>query len=393
MHYPNGSVKKSKLLPVIAIAVSCGLTLAGCTDLGAWDTERGFGVDGFDWQYRLPLTFNPTGTTGAETNIPIMVRIPAGILPTGSVNSHGTNLAFFAAPYQASSKPLPHTFSVWEPLGESIAWVRLDAFEEGVTRQIWLYWGGEDAEVAQRPDEVWSEGYRVVMHFEDTDGEGTFSDTSGNGNHSINSPYHTLPSSAAGSAGRSALFDTNSDAVIIPDSASIRTMAPITAVFLFNPSAAVDNARFLSKGDWYLSQDTSGSYQWKAEFQFGNPSGPAPYLLKEWAAPLPTVGLWTSVFLEFEGLNDFNTLRLYTDNTISGIFNQGNDGDAGPQDDDSAKWLAVGNAEFTGATRAVDGRIDELRIAESLRSATWRTVEYLSMTDQLVTRGSRERLD
>jgi hypothetical protein len=120
-----------------------------CTATGAWhqvdsQLEREQ-VQTLAWLRCVEITVGGTQSNEMLFGFPVMVRIPAGTIDPDLINAEGDNVAFFDVTWSQSATPLPHTFSVWNPDGESIAWVTLPRVLPGTDpTTIYLNYGGTE---------------------------------------------------------------------------------------------------------------------------------------------------------------------------------------------------------------------------------------------------------
>lgn len=366
--------------------------MAACTANGAWDATADLFPDAFgaeapqDWQQRRIVSVRATGTTGTVSDFPVMVRVPAAA---------GDPIGFYATRYRPGMQALPHTISATLGDGSRIAWVRLPAIDAADPPVFYLYSGGRGNGIAPAPELVWNNGYRVVMHLEER-GSTAYRDSSGRGNHSVSTPFGARPGSVSASLGYGAHFNQNTDGdhdkvIGIPNSPDVDTMGALNVTILLRPEVNVGASRLVSKGDWYWALDTTGT-RLRSEMQYRLPTESRSLtgsLLREWNS-VPTENQWNVLTLNHSGRNEASELRLFIDAAEASVLSGTNDPEDGPRDEDSAKWLAIGNGDWANATRGLQGVVDEVRIAEAERSDTWIRLEYLSLTDQLITVGPAE---
>ena len=83
-----------------------------------------------------------------------------------------------------------------------------------------------------------------------------------------------------------------------------------------------------------------------------------------------------------------DTLTLYVDGipqaTLSSV------GFAATTSPSSNAWRGVLGRNESNYARLFDGRLDEVRLADSARTAAWIKAQYASMTDSFVTYGARQ---
>ena len=113
----------------------------------------------------VTLTLNNIGTTPI-TNYTLLVRISEDLLPGFSYKraGDGSKIAFS----DGHGAPLSHEIDTWNPLGESLVWVKVPEAVDGT--KIIFYWSlkaGKD-KAYNDPKDVWSD-YAGVWHMNDGD--------------------------------------------------------------------------------------------------------------------------------------------------------------------------------------------------------------------------------
>ena len=113
----------------------------------------------------VTLTLNDIGTTPI-TNYTLLVRISKAQFPGFDYKraGDGTEIAFS----DGQGSPLSHEVDVWNPLGESLVWVKVPEAVDGT--KIIFYWSLKEGKSAPEniPGDVWSD-YAGVWHMNDGD--------------------------------------------------------------------------------------------------------------------------------------------------------------------------------------------------------------------------------
>jgi hypothetical protein len=110
------------------------------------------------WTHRRPISL----TYGGEplTNFPVYVSLDDGRFDFDVAASEGRDIRFVVG-----DEVLPHELVIWQPGGATELWVRLPTLAEDAS--LFLYYGNPDAPSVDAPAEVWSEGYFAVLHLLD----------------------------------------------------------------------------------------------------------------------------------------------------------------------------------------------------------------------------------
>ena len=151
--------------------LALGLALSGLLAFGAVDTSS--------FAKKMTLTASDTFTSGVaakladgETiaNFPVLVRLDATKVDyTNFLQPNGADMMFVQGEGDDAVQ-LPHEVQTWNPLGESLIWVKVPTLAVDTTFD--LYFSSLTAQVENTPSDVWSE-YVSVLHYEERGGDGT----------------------------------------------------------------------------------------------------------------------------------------------------------------------------------------------------------------------------
>ncbi len=338
-----------------------------------------------DWGARRKLTFNNSAQTENLVNFPVLVVLNSSRIDYGTTQNAGEDLRFADAD---GTTELAYEIEKWDETGTSYVWVKVPQIDGGSnTDHIWMYYDNTSATDNQDPQAVWSNGYAGVWHLKETptvDSNALDSTCTGNNGSFLGSM--TSADQVAGQIDGSLDFDGSNDYVDMGNQASLdfadvddftieawifvdtgndRNITgkklsqaeadPGYVLFFNDPNDVIDFN--LSDGvDRYIVRSSAVSFgQWihvAAVWDFDSEAGTTIYIngVEDKASTIDT-------FANVGSLSNAVAFRVGT---------QGN-----------------GSADF-------DGKIDDVRISNVVRSADWIAAQYLLMTDAFITFGAEE---
>jgi len=319
---------------------------------------------GPEWGFEIPLTVRGTIE---QDDVPILVVLDGTRIDYSLAAPDGRDLRFVRA-----GAVLPHEIEQWNPSGQSLVWVRVPRLVPGET--IALDFGNPDADDVQSRAQVWL-GYGGVWHINQAPGTGQLLfDSTGNANGGDfrgDMPEAALVSGQIGSA---IAFDGVDDFIEIPDSDSL-DVTTFTIEGWVDYAAAGGYGTVISKDG--VSSDTNGAYN---VFLLNDSS--IEYETNNQNVPLGDVrGCCIT-----EGALHYFAFTMLADGTAS-VYVDGGFAATTPQvvPTKNGKHLLFGRRGI--ADSFLRARIDEVRISANVHSAPWFTVQYASMTDQLLDYG------
>ena len=265
-------------------------------------------------------------------------------------------------------------------------WFRAPQLYSAADNVFYLYYGHPDFNEENDPD-VWSNGYVAVYHLEEsgTGATGEYADQTANRNDGAGGGglnVNCVPVRAAGKIGygQNILTETvelvnYGDFIDIPNSPSLATLGPVTISCWVNPAANAGRLYAKQNGlvAWFQNSAT--------RLNLDRPTdGTKINLIKSGTATsmqhLATV---------YDGAFNNDAMEIYRNGAPLVSTVGGGDG-TGNLTDESAGFFRIGNVDWydpanAGSNRCVNGLIDELRIANVVRSAVWIGAEYSNQND------------
>lgn len=311
---------------------------------------------------------------GPHTDFPVLVSITAPWLRTvangGSVaRADGFDIHFSSD--QGGTMQLAHEVERYAAdTGTLIAWVKLPAL--AATSVLYLHYG--DPALTADPQNVhavWSGGYEAVFHLD------AIADSVGK---------NTQVSSATSGAGTGSIaaavqFDGADDNIDMGSATAIDELfaggGTAEGWFFAETWGEAQHGRLFDKGHvsgwslWVNNDERAAS----VGFLHGTASGGWGY----WntAANTASLNAWHHVAVVYNKASSANDPVFYIDGNL--VTSALLDVPSGTMVSDGAQTLRSGNS--AGLDRAFDGRLDELRLSSSVRSAGWITTAYKNQAE------------
>lgn len=335
--------------------------------------------------YLKTATVTVNGYTGSETlsSFPLLVRLSTAIekfryddfeLPNGG------DLRFT----DASGNLLPSEVDTWDPSGESLVWVKVPSFTNGMTLKIYF---GNATPDAMNPQDVWS-NYLGVWHFNSIT-DGVTPDATGNGLHMTAKDTTLQVVDPDGRIGASLVNGKINTAGPLPaaDAENGGFISPVYNSIFSNESFTVSAWFNRKDGKWYageevyLSNRRNSIYDNKGFYLAGkdiNKDSAAIFPEGEQiGAHVPNRGskTWGRSAISFNGKD----VAIYANGSPvdEGGTTRKSTAKAAPQ---HIYGFAVGSHAATGG-RVVMGSIDEVRFAKFAASDDWEKAEYDQVTN------------
>ena len=316
------------------------------------------------------ITVTNYAGAAALTDFPLCVKLPASVgLPAES-----TGLRFI----DADGRSLAFEIEKWEPLGESVVWVRIPSLENGM--KIRAVWGGAFAlRGAVHADTVWNSDYQGVYHL------ASAQDSSPN---KRNFGTDTLSDGVAGVVGTSREFTGRNGSMLIENDDLMTDLSGAFSVSGWIKPAAD------ATGSHYLFQFHNGTYQFAALYNFDAARRLNLYSypninayadnqqntdLRNMCSPMtiPDDGGWH----HFAYTYDSSGFSAYLDGEL--LRDMPRNYSLGSGYPKLQNWkFSLG--QTTGEGNKFKGQVDELRFESVRRSADWVKACYMNQKGSLV---------
>ena len=385
----------------------------------------------------LTITIDQTKIDETLTNFPVLISL-------GSTSPIFSELAY-ATRYKFNVTTVANVdcyveIESWTDTPDSaILWVRVPSISATQDTILYLNYGSGMADntsyvglVGSVPAEtVWSNSFVGVWHLDET-GDGTvgeYKDSSSDNNNGragidVDGVFTAadVPTTGTGLIGNAPDFDGTSDRLVIPDSSdySIITTGYLSVGFWVRLDD-IDQASYqwwqvLGKGD-YTGATGAEHHEWNIVF-YNNSTNVTPYPGRQqrrsayamdkdsgygsgnyaqpgynYAGDIPLwdVGDWACIVGQWGG-PEANHVYIYNGPGILGhagvnyVLGEGASGNTIQlQDATGPFFVGTYDPEHQGAPTYHDGIIDEVRIANTVRSVAWIKADYYNQLNSLVT--------
>jgi uncharacterized delta-60 repeat protein len=330
------------------------------------------------WAERKMLSIDSTQVAGDVTDFPVLISLNVDADLATQALANGDDIIFTAGD---GTTLLAHEIEYFnEVTGELRAWVKMD-LSANVDTDLYMYYGNAAATNMENTAGVWSSNYVGVYHLGEspTGAAGELVDSSGSGNHATTEGGMNASDSVATSIGQGLAFDGVDDMLRIPDSASLDGLNDAATFSLWiNWADAADGDHQIimtsenrfSGGDgyeWASQGDGDHFFYPDATSPDGNYNlGPNPYTNGQWHHVAATMDYATS---EVKIYVDGDEMTFTTEGVPSRWTDLSSSGDL----------LWGGNPDR--ATRYFLGMMDEIHLADVVRSQEWIQTEVNNQTN------------
>ncbi len=319
------------------------------------------------WGYRQEITVSSGVTSSDLSEFPVLVKITDDANELfGNARADGHDILFT----DATGNKLDHeieSYSDGATKGLS-AWVKVDLSSTADTK-LFMYYGNGGATDQQNVEATWNDNFQMVHHLDET--SGTHFDSTSNDNDIASIPGGVNQNATGKINGANDFAGTSSGGFQTPYGQGID---PSTSSQTFEvwvkPDVTTGGRMFLSTGQstndrMYIGMDWE---DW--EIGIYNDS---------WGEGSTTVTTdWTHITLVMDADTDVATLY------VNGVYDH-------EKDYSSYSFLRDLYIGSHGSSYLFDGMIDEVRVSDTARTASWLMASYLNQrydpADQYVTFG------
>jgi PKD repeat protein len=307
---------------------------------------------------RRKLEIDNSAQSGDLVDFPVLVLLDATRIDYAATEPDGADLRFT----DDAGELLSHEIEEWDPAGVSVIWVKVPFVAAGsASGFIWMYHDNPGAQDAQDPAGVWSNGYAGVWHL-----NGDLDDSTQHGNHGAD--QGTTPVAGALAGGR---FFDGAAWISVPTSASLELAGTLSFeawAQVGDPNRDVAGRILDKKNVW---TDAAGfDFEYNSALNRLTGVGANNSFVRASGVDLDTS--WHQLAATLSG----STGRVYvdgvdltSDSTVTAVTA-------------SAQALAIGRR--SGGGDYWIGGLDEVRLSNVSRSASWVAAQYLSTTDALL---------
>lgn len=369
-----------KVLNLLFLTV---LTLS-CTQQGAWDLLRGQALIAqmlSNYDHRVKVTIDNTGQNESFTDFPVLVVMKSDRFTYANISSDGSGIKFITGDL---SKELSYEMESWNPGGDSFFWVKIPLVPAGSDAgYFWIYYSTESDAKTVTSSDVWNSDYLAVWHMNNS--SVTIKDS---GPLELNgiAGYGTQgqPSLDTGRIAKAQVFNGTGEGITVTPSAPLDNMGPVTISFWMRDQGAADWSKILEKGGVLCQLRKPSTNNIRFSVEYDTPSKIRSRYDNVWPE-----NVWTFFSVTWDGTENHNAINIYADGTLLPPPVSFSDGTL-PRLTDAGFDLTIGSDASGGDS--FKGKIDEMRIADVVRSPAWIKAQYLSMTDSFLIYGHEEEV-
>ena len=330
-------------------------------------------LDGY--LFRQPIQIFHTRVVNTENNVPILVKLRNTNFDFASARADGFDVRF--AMFDGT---LLHFERERHDQAAQKAeyFVNVPTVHAGVDTFFYIYYGKSDAVDGQFPTLVWDANFKARWSLKENPAGSApqIRNSTVNANHGT-AFNMTSAQSVEGKIGRALDFDGVNDYVDVGNDASLDFGFPITLEAWVNPSSHPHFATIISRRPAvYQANYVIRTMGGRLEFYFR--SG-ATWHVHRTATAIITLNEWQHVVAVYDGSN----VKTYRNGVE--VYSAA---------ETAIPWTGVGNVEIGrithGGSQLWHGLLDEVRISNIARSASWIALQYHSMNDTLLQFGNIE---
>jgi len=321
------------------------------------------------WTYRKKLTVNQSKVAGSATSFPVLVSATS---TDWKYTTHGGYVATATASdilfttADGISKLDHEIESYASSTGKLVAWVRLPYLSSATTNAIFIYYGNAAASDQQNETGVWDSNFKGVWHMTTTSSQTNISyDSTANSNTGTKFATNQPFSSSTGTINGAQDFDGTDDFIDAGNPASLQITGALTISAWVNKDAAAALGRIVAKSagpgnrGYDLTFESDDKVYWSVAIDASN-----------------TVDINTANAVQIESW--YHVTAIYEPSTKTAIYVNGIEATSTVTNVPASQRDASVN--FNIARRQgccnLDAKIDEVRVSNSVRSASWIQTEY-----------------
>lgn len=336
-----------------------------------------------NWSGRQRLDIDSIEISNPLSNFPVLVKLHASAsdaiqIDYSKLQNAGEDLRFV----DSNGAILSHQIEKWDKSGYSYVWVNIPQVDAATDSDFfWMYYGNSSVVDAQAPSSVWNANELAILHM-----NGNALDSSANGQHGVVSASFVND----GIVAKAAFFDGSNDDINLGSDASIDDIFATGGTIStwikpaswgqtgFGRIADKSDQTFLTSGNgWALQvQGVGGLGSVRFEHAFDVSFG-------SWSTSLGTLALddWQHIVFSYDSSSSSNVPEIFINGESKAVST--NNTPVGFASSDAALDLKIGN-HSNALTRTFDGKIDEFRIFDDLRTPDEVLASYKAVTGTLL---------
>jgi hypothetical protein len=338
----------------------CSRDGASSTACDWYDTE---------WGYRQKITISKDMTLNTDqTDFPLLVKIPVGNQVFAKAQSSGQDILFTSSDRTTKLYHEIEKFDNTPGNEELVAWVKIPRLSTSTDTVIYMYYGNPNAFAQENPHGVWDSSYKGVWHLkEESAGTGSpalYKDSTGNNNDGDD---YISAIGREGQINGGKQFDGINDYIAVPDSPSLKFGTGDFTVSLWTKLDDPGTTQYLINKypgggvpGFHVSINSDGAL-WVMEH--GN-------TLDFSVSGTTKINNSTWHYLTYVRHSNTGYREIWVDgarqaNAIYGIDNI-----------DTTDRMVISGRYTNPSTTWAQGKIDEIRLSGTARSADWIKTSY-----------------
>lgn len=330
------------------------------------------------WEYRKKITFNNSSQAENLTDFPVLVKLDSTRIDYNYTQNAGQDIRFTDSD---GVTLINYEIEKWDETGSSFVWVRVPQIDaSSSTDYIYIYYGNSLATDGQSTTSVWTSNYKLVQHLAESSGTGINDSTSNNNDGTKRSG--TEPNSiTTGQIGGAQNFDGSNDYIGATDTGFPTSANDRSVSLWFNPTtynAACPIFTYGTEGGGKRFEVGTRTTTWLVIAVNGAAYG---------TTDTPNAGQWTHVVFTFTGANN-SDFKMYINGAQKTTSSQTGTDKAVNTTSNGASQIG---SNIARTNFCYSGSVDELRVLNTVSSASWIAAEYKSESDTFNTFGVVER--
>jgi hypothetical protein len=356
-------------ITVLTVLLFIAAVPTASADPGWWDDS---------WQYREMVTIDHTKVDSDLENFPVLVKIDStSDLDFSKVaGSSGEDIRFVASD---DSTELKYEIERWDDSNNlAEIWVKIPSVSSSSDTEFYLYYGNSGASDGQSVTDVWNSNFKMVQHLQETPGDDAegHDDSTSNNNDGTPKNFHDDGGGTTDSAGKidgADDFAGDDDYVEVDHDSSLDITQWTLEAWVYPESGADEIIYRAPGGDITYQMQYHDSHR-NVDIWFEESGGSDHYVYSSTdSVPL---NQWTYV----AGTYDGSDIKVY----INSGFDDSTSTTATPNTGSAAVRIGRGDGGY------FNGKLDEVRISNTARSAAWLKAVYYSENDNLLTYENQE---
>ena len=351
-----------------------------------------------NWGYRRLLTVDSTQVDADLTNVPLLFSFSdTGI--TSKAQPDGDDVIFVS--YEDNNTVFNHQLEMFNvTTGHCVAWINITQLSAATNTKLWMYYGNSGCSSQENPTEVWDSDYVGVWHLNES-GNGSdneFKDSTQHNHHgtgggpAINGDAEQTPVRENGMIGYAQHFDGVNDS-ILTTFIDTDTLDQLTVEAWISVDTSQGDMHVFTKA-WdaaagenvfILAVNESGGIRTNGSIRTDGVGGGST---SSYGTGGLSTGTWAYVGLTWDASSE--QLQLLRNGHVVGSGSR----DGGTlYDYSSDPYPCIGN--YNGSNdRNFDGLIDECRLSNVARNASWMRTCYNNVvnTTTFFSLGSQENI-